>query len=158
LLCLLWFKSKWTQNWLLTVFKYSTTLQFGASWIYIARRCRFPRILLFEMLICLNNSKYKFATRTFCDFSWLGLFIIPIFLLKFLGDKFARGKTIYKHQILEFSKYSAKFHDRTIKGSLTRVFSTSGFFMNQFPPGTWVYHEGHCEFWRKFTDIFESKG
>jgi hypothetical protein len=26
--------------------------------------------------------------------------------------------------------------------------------MNQFPPSTWVYHYGHFEFFRKFTEIF----
>ncbi len=126
-LCFLWFRRKWTQNWLLTVFKYSTTLLYEASWIYIAQSCRFPRNLLFEMLICLNNSKYKFATRTFCDFSWLSLFIIPIFLLNnFWGINLQEEKQFIN------TKYwsSAKFHDRIIKGSLTRVFSTSGFIMN----------------------------
>ncbi len=82
-LCFLWFKRKWTQNWLLTVFKYSTTLLYEASWIYIARNCRFSTYFLFEMFICLNNSKYKFATRNFCDCSWLS--IKPIFLLKISG-------------------------------------------------------------------------
>ena len=32
-------------------------------------------------------------------------------------------------------------------------FSTSGFFMHQFPPGTWVSQSGHLEFLRKFAEI-----
>ncbi len=40
-----------------------------------------------------------------------------------------------------------------IKGSLTRDFRLSGFFMDQFPPCPWVSHLGLCEFFQKFADI-----
>ncbi len=52
----------------LTVFKYLITLLYEALWTYTARNCRFPRNLLFEMLICLNNSKSKFEPGTSATF------------------------------------------------------------------------------------------
>jgi hypothetical protein len=52
--------------------------------------------------------------------------------------------------------YSSLFKAR-FKGSATR-FSTSGFFMNQFPPSPWVYQKGRFEFFRKFAEIFTAQG
>ncbi len=44
------------------------------------------------------------------------------------------------------------------KEIVLRDFRLLDFFMNQFPPSTWVYHYGHFEFFRKFLEIFAAQG
>jgi len=44
------------------------------------------------------------------------------------------------------------------KGTVSRDFRLLVFFMNQFPPIPWVYHEARFEFFRKFAEIFAAKG
>ncbi len=46
----------------------------------------------------------------------------------------------------------------TLKGQCHEIFDFWFFFMNQFPPIPWVYHEGRFEFFRKFAEIFAAKG
>ncbi len=41
---------------------------------------------------------------------------------------------------------------------MSRDFRLQVFFMNQFPPRTWVYHYGHFEFFLKFAEIFAAQG
>ncbi len=43
-----------------------------------------------------------------------------------------------------------------IKGLLTRDSRVQVFSVNQFPPGSWASHWGHCEFLEKFGEIFAS--
>ncbi len=45
-----------------------------------------------------------------------------------------------------------------VKGAVSGDFRLLDFFMNQFPPSTWVYHYGHVEFFRKFAEIFAAQG
>ncbi len=52
-----------------------------------------------------------------------------------------------------FSLYTAK-----IKGTVSRDFLLLVFFVNQFPPSPRVSHSDRFEFFRKFVEIFVSKG
>jgi hypothetical protein len=44
------------------------------------------------------------------------------------------------------------------KGTVSRDFLLLVFFMNQFPPSPIVSHQDRFEFFRKFAEIFASKG
>ncbi len=44
-----------------------------------------------------------------------------------------------------------------LKGSLTREFSTLGFFHESGPPGPWVFLWGRFKFFRKFAEIFANE-
>ncbi len=50
------------------------------------------------------------------------------------------------------------YQNSSLKGTVSRDFRHLVFFMNQFPPIPWVYHEGRFEFFRKFAEIFAAKG
>ncbi len=57
-------------------------------------------------------------------------------------------------------KFNAKpqhFKCLALSDSATR-FSTSVFFMNQFPPSPWVYHLGRFEYFQKFAEINAAQG
>ncbi len=45
-----------------------------------------------------------------------------------------------------------------LKGTVSRDFLLLVFFMNQFPPSHRVSHQDRFEFFRKFAEIFASKG
>ena len=45
-----------------------------------------------------------------------------------------------------------------LKGTVSRDFLLLVFFMNQFPPSPWVYHQGRFELFRKFAEIFAAQG
>ncbi len=45
-----------------------------------------------------------------------------------------------------------------LKGTVSRDFRLLVFFMDQFPPSIWVYHDGHFNFFRKFAEIFAAQG
>ena len=45
-----------------------------------------------------------------------------------------------------------------LKGTVSRDFLLLVFFMNQFPPSLWLYHQGRFEFFRKFAEIFAAQG
>ncbi len=49
------------------------------------------------------------------------------------------------------------FKTALFKGSLTRDFRLQVFFRNQCPPGFWVSHWDHFEFFRKFAEIFANE-
>jgi hypothetical protein len=49
------------------------------------------------------------------------------------------------------------FNMLVIKGSVTRDFRLQVFFINQCPPGLWVSHWDHFEFFRKFAEIFANE-
>ncbi len=44
----------------------------------------------------------------------------------------------------------------SLKGTVSRVFLLLNFFINQFPPR--VFHHDRFDFFRKFAEIFASKG
>ncbi len=46
----------------------------------------------------------------------------------------------------------------SVKGTVSRDFLLLVFFMNQFPPSPRVSHSDRFEFFRKFAEIFVSKG
>jgi hypothetical protein len=48
--------------------------------------------------------------------------------------------------------------DSRVKGTVSRDFLLLVFFMNQFPPSPRVCHKDRFEFFRKFAEIFASKG
>ena len=45
-----------------------------------------------------------------------------------------------------------------LKGTVSRDFLLLVFYMNQFPTSPRVFHEDRFEFFRKFAEIFASKG
>ncbi len=45
-----------------------------------------------------------------------------------------------------------------VRGTMSRDFFLQVFFMNHPPPSPWKKHEGHFEFFRKFSEIFASQG
>ncbi len=55
------------------------------------------------------------------------------------------------------SQYKPSLRFRLLKGTVPRDFRLLVFFMNQFPPSTWVYRYGHFEFFRKFAKILRLK-
>ncbi len=99
----------------------------------ICHRCRWYR---WCTLTCeyLRKISKKFAT-VFTEYSETG------------------GKLIHeKNQKLKISWHCP------FKGTVSRDFRLLVFFMNQFPPIPWVYHEGRFEFFRKFSEMFAAKG
>ncbi len=74
-----------------------------------------------------------------------------------MGYSGAGGKLIDEKNQKQKISWHCPFNMKHLKGTVSQDFRLLVFFMNQYPPIPWVYHEGRCEFFRKFAEIFAAK-
>ncbi len=95
-----------------------------------------------------------------CSYAWMVLAFWPICRSHNCWFHHCRG--MQNFQSIEFPIKIRSTHcncpARAVSGQCHEIFDFRFFFMNQFPPGPWVYQKGRFKFFWKFAEIFAAQG